>query len=183
MGYFVDCLVGSVLDLGGFATISSYFFRHDWLEQVSATSGAFSSTARTIVSSSESVSEKTSVSASQEKAHTTLQGETFVLSLDFLLITVVHCWLSTRSRWTHMISPWGVGIGTRPFSCWWCGSILRTLVPLSGWKLLRLALEAIPRIGEMMSCWLSLSSALGGAWALSHQSELEGCLWRYNSSY
>jgi len=60
-------------------------------------SGVFGSVARTIVFSSESVSEGTSVSASPEEAHTILQGEAFALPLDFLLVTVVHCWPSTRS--------------------------------------------------------------------------------------
>ena len=60
-------------------------------------SGLLGSAARTIVSSSESVSEGTSVSGSREEAHTTLQDEAFALHLDFLLLTVVHYWLSTWS--------------------------------------------------------------------------------------
>jgi len=120
----VDGLVGSEVGLGGFVTNSSYFFKYDWPERVSATSGILSSMARTIVSSSKSVSKGLSVSTSQEGAHTTLKGAIFALLLDFLLVTVVYCWLSTRSRWTYIISPWGVGTDTRPFSCWWCGSVL-----------------------------------------------------------
>jgi len=61
-------------------------------------SGAFDSVSRTIVSSSESVSEGTSVSASREEAHTILQGKAFALPVDFLLVTLVHCWPSIRSE-------------------------------------------------------------------------------------
>jgi len=74
------------------------------------------SIARTILSSSESVREATSVSASLEEAHTTLWEKVLALPLDFLLVTVVHCWLWTRSGWTHIISLRGVGTGTRRFS-------------------------------------------------------------------
>jgi len=78
----VDCLVGYGVGLGRFATILSYFFKYDWPECVSTKSSAFGSAARTIVSSSKSVNERTSVSTSREEAHTTLQGEAFAFPLE-----------------------------------------------------------------------------------------------------
>jgi len=120
-------MVGSSVGLDGFATTSSYCFKYDWPEWVRAMSGAFGSAARTIVSSSESVSEGTSVSTSLEEAHTTLQGEAFALPLNFLLVTIVHYWPSMRLGWTNMVSPWGVETGTRPFFYWWSESVLITL--------------------------------------------------------
>ena len=51
------------------------------------------SAARTFFSSSESVREATSISAYLEEAHNILQEDALVLPLDFLLVTVVDCWL------------------------------------------------------------------------------------------
>ena len=60
----MEGLVGSDVGPGGFATNSLYFFKYDCPERVSATSGAFISAIRTIISSSELVSEGTLVSVS-----------------------------------------------------------------------------------------------------------------------
>ena len=81
----MEGLVGFAVCLGEFATIPSYFFNYDCPERVSATIGAFCFAARMIISSSESGSEGTSVFASREEAHTTLQGEDFALPWTF-------CW-------------------------------------------------------------------------------------------
>ena len=48
-------------------------------------------------------------------------------SFGLLSVTTVHYWLSTRSEWTYMVSPWGVETGTRPFSFLLWGSVLITL--------------------------------------------------------
>ena len=100
----MEGLTGSAVGCGGAIAVSSYCFKYACPERVPAI-GWLGSAAKTIVSSSESVSEGISVSASQKEAHTTLQDEAFALPLDFLLVTVVHCRTSSKSGWTHMISP------------------------------------------------------------------------------
>jgi len=60
------------------------------------------------------VREVTSSSVSLVEILTTLLEDTLALPLDFLLVTVIHCWLSTMSGWTHIVSPGGVGIAMRP---------------------------------------------------------------------
>jgi len=47
---------------------------------------------------------------------TTLLEDALALPLDLMLATVVHCWLSIISGWTHIISPCGVRTRIRPFS-------------------------------------------------------------------
>jgi len=93
VGYFVACLVG----LDELATALLYFFKYGWSNRVPAIRGAFCSAARIIFSSSELMRVATSVSASLEEVHTTLQGDALALPLDFTLVTVVHCWLWAMS--------------------------------------------------------------------------------------
>ena len=87
----MGCLVAASAGLDELATTTSYFFKYYWPDQVLVIGEAACSTTRIISSSSESVRESTSVSASLEEAYTTLQEDAFALSLDFLLVTVVHC--------------------------------------------------------------------------------------------
>jgi len=78
---------------GKICTASSYFFKYclpDWVLNVGEASW---STARTNSSSSESMREVTPSSVSFEETLITLQEDALSLSLDFLLDTVVHCWL------------------------------------------------------------------------------------------
>ena len=67
-------------------------------------------------SSHELVREATSSSASLVEMLTTLLEDTLALLMDFLLVTVIYCWLLMMSRWTHIVSPRGVGTGIRLFS-------------------------------------------------------------------
>jgi len=58
----------------------------------------------------------TSSSVSLVEIPTTLLEDALALPLEFLLVTLVHCWLSVISGWTHIVSPRGVGTGIIPFS-------------------------------------------------------------------
>jgi len=74
------------------------------------------SAAKADSSSPELVRDVTFSSVSLVEMLTTLLEDALVLPLDFLIMIVVHCWLLTMSGWTHIVSPRGVGTGTRPFS-------------------------------------------------------------------
>jgi len=69
----------------------------------------------------------TSSSVSLAEMLTTLLEDAQILPLNFLFMIVVHCWLSIMSGWTHIVSPRGVKIGTRPFSFWLWELVLITL--------------------------------------------------------
>jgi len=77
-------------------------------------------------SSPELVREATSCSVSPVEILTTLLEDALTLPLNFLFVTVVHYWLWTMSGWTHIVSPWGLDTGMRPFSFWLWGSVLIT---------------------------------------------------------
>jgi len=62
------------------------------------------SSAKDDSSSSELVREVTTSSVSLVEIPTTLLEDALALPLDFLLVTVIHCWLSTMSGWTHIVS-------------------------------------------------------------------------------
>ena len=68
--------------------------------------------------SPELVREATSFLVSIVEILTTLLEDNLALLLDFLFVTVVHCWLLTMSEWTYVVSPRGVGTGIRLFSFW-----------------------------------------------------------------
>jgi len=78
-------------------------------------------------SSPELVREATSSSVSLAEIPTTLLEDALAFLFDFLFVTVIHCWLSIMSGWTHIVSPWGVGTEIRLFSFWFWGSVLTTL--------------------------------------------------------
>jgi len=78
--------------------------------------GALVSVANADSSSPKQVRAATSSSVSLVEIPTILLEDALTLTLDFLLVTVVHCWLSTMSGWTHTVSPRGVGTGIRLFS-------------------------------------------------------------------
>ena len=110
---------------------------------------------------------------------TTLLEDALALPLDLMLVTVVHCWLSTISGWTHIISPCGVRTGMRPFSFWLWGSVLITLSSLFGMEPLRLVLVGDSvwiELVILLSYWRSPSSVLDKALTPLHRSEPEGHL-------
>jgi len=74
------------------------------------------SAAKADSSSPELVREVTSSSVSLVEILTTLLEDVLALPLDFLLVTVIHCWLLTMSGWTHIVSPRVVGTKMRSFS-------------------------------------------------------------------
>ena len=67
--------------------------------------GVLISAIRADSSSLELVREATSFSVSLVEMLTTLLEDALALPLDFLLVTVVHCWLLTMSGWTYIVSP------------------------------------------------------------------------------
>jgi len=108
------------------------FLKYYWPDRDLAIGGTSCSAARIISSYSESVREAetvreaTSVSASLEKAHTTLQENVLALPLELLFVITVYCWFWTMSGWTHIIFSRGVGTRTRLFSSLLWISILIT---------------------------------------------------------
>ena len=71
------------------------------------------SSAKDDSSSPELVREVTTSSVSLVEIPTTLLEDTLALPLDFLLVTVIHCWLLTMSGWTHIFSSQEVETGIR----------------------------------------------------------------------
>jgi len=66
--------------------------------------GVTVSAAKADSSSIELVRKATSSSVSLVEIPTTLLEDALALLLNFLFVTVVHCWLSTMSGWTHIVS-------------------------------------------------------------------------------
>ena len=119
-----DCLLNWL----GESTIgSSYCFKYCLSNRVFDVGGAPVSAAKVDSSSPELVREVTSYLVSLVEIPTTLLEDALVLPLDFLFVTVIHCWLWTMLGWIHIVSPRGVGTGIRPFSFWLWGSVLITL--------------------------------------------------------
>jgi len=63
------------------------------------------SATKTDSSSPEIVREATYSSVFHVEILTTLLEDALALPLDFLLVTVVHCWLCIILGWTHIVSP------------------------------------------------------------------------------
>ena len=89
----MGCSFAFLVGLDELFTSSSYFFKYYWREGVPAIGRASCSAVRINSSSSESVREATFLSAFLEEAHTTLQEDALALTLDYILVTVVHYWL------------------------------------------------------------------------------------------
>ena len=101
----VDCLIASSADCGEFAIGTPYYFRYFLPNRVFNVGGVPVSATRVDSSSPELVREVTSSTISLIEMPTTLLEDAIALPLDFLLVTVVHCWLLIMSRWTHVVSP------------------------------------------------------------------------------
>jgi len=101
----VDCSIISSAGYGEFATGSPYCFRYYLPDRVFDVGGMLVSATRADSSSPELVREATFFSVSLVEILTTLLEDALALPLDFLLVTVVRCWLSTMSGWTHIVSP------------------------------------------------------------------------------
>ena len=127
MGCFVDCSTVSFTGWEELVTSWSYCFSYCLLDRVFDVEGVPISAAKVNSYSAELIKEATFFSVSLVEIPITLLEDALALSLDFLCVKVVYCWLSMMSGWTHDISPWGVGTGTRPFSFLLRGSILITL--------------------------------------------------------
>jgi len=114
----MDYLIVSSVGWGESTISSLYYFKYCLPNRVFIVGGAPVSAAKTDSSSPELVREGTFSSVSLVEIPTILLEDALALPLDFLLVTVVHCWLSTMSRWAHIIFPRGVGTRIRPFSFW-----------------------------------------------------------------
>ena len=101
----MDCSITSSAGCGEFTIVSPYCFRYYLPDRVFDVGGAPVSAIRVGSSSPELVREATSSSISLVEMLTALLEDALALSLDFLLVTVVYCWLSTMSGWTHIVSP------------------------------------------------------------------------------
>ena len=93
---------------GGVCIGLPYCFKYCLL-RVLDVGGAHASAAKANSSSFELVREATSSSVSLVQIPTTLLEDTLTLTLDFLLVTVVHYWLLIMSGLTHFVSPQEVG--------------------------------------------------------------------------
>ena len=100
----MDCSIASSAGCGEFTISSPYYIRYNFLDRVFDVGGAPASAARADSSSFELVREATSSSVSLIEILTTLLEDALALPLDFLLMTVVYCWLSIISGWTHIVS-------------------------------------------------------------------------------
>jgi len=101
----MDCSITFLAGCVEFTTGSLYYFMYCLLDRVFDVEGAPASAAKADSSSPELVREAKSSSVSLVEILTTLLEEALALPLDFLLVTVVYCWLLTMSGWTHIVSP------------------------------------------------------------------------------
>ena len=100
----MDCSIAFSANCGEFATSSPYYFRYYLPDRVFDVGDVPVSAARADSSSPELVREVTSSSVSVVEILTTLLKDALALPLDFLLVTIVYCWLCTISGWTHIVS-------------------------------------------------------------------------------
>jgi len=75
------------------------------MDQVFDVGGTLVSVTKADFSSPELVRDVTSSSVSLVEILTILLKDALILPLDFLLMTVVYCWLLTMSEWTQIVSP------------------------------------------------------------------------------
>jgi len=101
----MDCSIASSAGYGEFTTDLPYCFRYCLSDRVFDVGGTPASATKVDSLSLELVREATSFSISLVEMLITLLEDALALPLDFLLVTVVHCWLSTISGWTHIVSP------------------------------------------------------------------------------
>jgi len=104
----VDCSIVSSPGCGEFTIDAPYYFKYCLPDRVFDVGGVVVSATKVDSSSPELVSEATSSFLSCRDTHHIVE-ECFGLAFGFPVVTVVHCWLSTMSRWTHIICPEGVG--------------------------------------------------------------------------
>jgi len=94
----VDCSIAFLAGCGEFATGLSYYFRYCLLDRVFDAGRMPVSATRADSSSPELVREATSFSVSLVEMLTTLLEDVLALPLDFLLVTVAHCWFFDNVR-------------------------------------------------------------------------------------
>ena len=129
-GCLVDCSTLFSIGWGELATSWPYYFKYYLPNRVFDVEGALVSAAKADSFSLELVRIETPSSVSLVEMLTTLIEDALAFSLDFLFVTVVHCWILTMLGWTHIVSPCGVGTWTRPFSFLLWGLVLITFSSL-----------------------------------------------------
>ena len=123
MNGLMDCSIVSSAGCREFTIGSLHCFKYCLPAQVFDVGGAPMSAAKADSSSPELIREGTSSSISLVEILTTLLEDALALPLDFLFVTVVHCWFWTMSGCTHIVSPREAGTGMKPFSFWLWGCI------------------------------------------------------------